>query len=130
MNIGIKTLGCKANRADTDQLISRIMKEFGAGVSISEVNNANDLGTSVLDVCVVNTCTVTHVADRKSRSSIRTFRREFPEAKIIVMGCGPKADHEAYQKVTGVDLVSSDVEEVLNFLNSLDLGKTDASEGT
>lgn len=75
--VSIKTLGCRANQADSDQLIEAFSK---VGFGLSEF----DLPT---DVFVVNTCTVTHVADRKSRQFINKVLRKYPEAIVIIAGC-------------------------------------------
>ncbi|HAV10350.1 MAG TPA: tRNA (N(6)-L-threonylcarbamoyladenosine(37)-C(2))-methylthiotransferase MtaB [Dehalococcoidia bacterium] len=73
--VSLHTLGCKLNQAETESL----SRQFSAaGYGIIE-NNA--------DICVVNTCTVTHIADRKSRHLIRLLRKSNPQAFIIVTGC-------------------------------------------
>ena len=73
----IVTLGCRVNQYDED----RLRAEF-RGRGFREV----DLGGSP-DVVVVNTCTVTHVADKKSRQLIRRALRENPQARVIATGC-------------------------------------------
>ncbi len=120
MKIAIKTLGCKSNRADTDELISKISEEFGENASVVDINNSNDcLDDFGVDVCLVNTCTVTHVADRKSRASASHFKKLYPEAKICVFGCGPKVDKKGYEKLNRIDFVATSVDEVLKFLKSV-----------
>ena len=117
MKIAIKTLGCKSNRADSDRLIEELLGLFGSVANIVEVNNASDISAnSDVDVCIVNTCTVTHVADRKSRSSARLLRKTYPSAKIIVMGCGPKVDKGDYEALDSVDFVGKSSDEVLDYL--------------
>jgi len=120
MKIAIKTLGCKSNRADTDELISKVFKEFGENVSIVEMNYTSDcLDDFGIDVCLVNTCTVTHVADRKSRTSASHLKKTYPEAKICVFGCGPKVDKNGYEILSGIDFVATSVDEVLKYLKSV-----------
>ena len=120
MKIAIKTLGCKSNRADTDHLIDGISDSFGENVSIVEINNASDcLDNFGVDVCLVNTCTVTHIADRKSRASASHLKKIYPDAKICVFGCGPKVDKNSYEKLNGIDFVGLTIDEVLKYLKSV-----------
>jgi len=87
------TLGCKLNQAESE-LLARQFAE--AGYRVSSGDNA--------DVCVVNTCTVTHVADRKSRHLVRLLRKKNPEACVIATGCyAERAPQELAQ--VGADLV-------------------------
>lgn len=76
MKIAFHTLGCKLNKAETEKLL---WQAIGAGYRISAAEDA--------DVCVLNTCTVTHIADRKARHLVRLWRRRNPRATIIVTGC-------------------------------------------
>ena len=75
--IAFYTLGCRANQAQTEALKSEI------GDPRSEIVDFR----SVADTYVVNTCTVTEDADRKSRQAIRRALRQNPRAKVIVTGC-------------------------------------------
>ncbi len=74
-SVSLHTLGCKLNQAETESLGRQFT---AAGYSITE---------SEADICVLNTCTVTHIADRKSRHLIRLLRKSNPQAFIIVTGC-------------------------------------------
>jgi threonylcarbamoyladenosine tRNA methylthiotransferase MtaB len=77
MRVAFYTLGCKLNQAETESLANR----FGeAGFQLVSPNNA-------ADICIANTCTVTHIADRKSRHWLRLARRRNPHALIIATGC-------------------------------------------
>ncbi|MFY9115356.1 MAG: tRNA (N(6)-L-threonylcarbamoyladenosine(37)-C(2))-methylthiotransferase MtaB, partial [Dethiobacteria bacterium] len=71
------TLGCKVNYYETEALKSLFEKE-GYTITGSEDEEA--------DVYIINTCTVTHLSDRKSRQLIRKIRRRAPEATIAVTG--------------------------------------------
>ena len=76
-SVTIETHGCKLNQADSNVLA----REFAqAGFRVV----ANDEPS---DVYVVNSCTVTHVADRKARRSLRAARRRNPGATIVATGC-------------------------------------------
>ena len=75
--ISFQTLGCKVNRYETDA-VRQAFEEHGFQV-ISD--------TEPVDVYVINTCTVTAEADRKSRQMIRRARRNNPKAIVVAMGC-------------------------------------------
>ena len=88
------TLGCKVNQYET-QAMEQLLTALGA-----EAGNENDF-----DLCIVNTCTVTAVADRKNRSMIRHLRREHPEAVLGVCGCYAQLEPSQVAAL-GVDVVS------------------------
>jgi threonylcarbamoyladenosine tRNA methylthiotransferase MtaB len=75
--VAIETLGCKLNQAESETLGRDLVK---AGCHIVDSNE-------VADVYILNTCTVTHVADRKGRQMLRQAHRLNPEAKIVAIGC-------------------------------------------
>ncbi len=77
MRVAFYTLGCKLNQAETEYLASQFSQ---AGYQLVAPN-------SVADIYIANTCTVTHVADRKSRHWLRLARRRNPEAFTIATGC-------------------------------------------
>ena len=73
----LKTLGCRVNQADSDEIV-HLLEE--AGMDLVDFS-------APADVVIVNTCTVTHVADRKSRQVIGRALRRSPEAELVVTGC-------------------------------------------
>ena len=81
----IANLGCKVNQSEMDA-VERLLRE--RGVELVEAHEAADL-------VVVNTCTVTSVADRKSRQAVRRARRESPDAQVLVTGCSVAIDPES-----------------------------------
>ncbi len=91
----IETHGCKLNQADTSVLASDFLR---AGFTLA----SND---DEVDVYVVNTCTVTHVADRKARQALRTARRRHPRATIVATGCYAQRDPEGLNGLEEIDLV-------------------------
>ncbi len=94
------TLGCKLNIAET----SRIAHEFEqAGYTRVDIGQP-------ADVYVVNTCTVTDNADRKSRKLIRQIHRRAPDATIVVTGCYAQLDAAALKDLPGVRLISGNEE--------------------
>ena len=94
-SVAIETLGCKLNQADSLELA----QEFkSAGF------NMVDAG-SRCDVYVINTCTVTHVADRKGRQAVRAARRKHPKSTIVVTGCYVERDKTSIEALSEVDIV-------------------------
>jgi len=92
----VLTLGCKLNTADSDE-IAHGLREAGFEV-VDSVCQA--------DAFVINTCSVTHVADAKSRKLIRSVRRASPGAAVTVTGCFPQsAGFEAVRDL-GADFVT------------------------
>ncbi len=82
--VAFATLGCKVNRSDTH----RLQEALGPAVTVVPFSQRADL-------YVINTCTVTAVADRESRQLVHRARRRNPEAPIVVTGC--LADRDARQ---------------------------------
>lgn len=89
------TLGCKLNYAETSGIGRSLLAE---GVRTArEGERAN--------ICVINTCSVTELADKKCRYMIRKAQREHPGAFIIVTGCYAQLDPEEVARLDGVNLV-------------------------
>ncbi|MBI4298880.1 MAG: tRNA (N(6)-L-threonylcarbamoyladenosine(37)-C(2))-methylthiotransferase MtaB [Chloroflexi bacterium] len=93
--VAIETHGCKLNQADSE-LIARQFRQAGYR-TVSTGQPA--------DVYIVNTCTVTHIADRKARRSFRAARSRNPGALIVATGCYAQRVPRELVKVEGVDLV-------------------------
>lgn len=79
MVFAFKTLGCRLNQAEEESLRRQVMEQ---GHFVSEPARA--------DICIVNTCSVTAVADKKSHMAIKRLKKENPNLKIVVIGCGAK----------------------------------------
>jgi threonylcarbamoyladenosine tRNA methylthiotransferase MtaB len=75
--IALQALGCKLNQAEIDSLARQLA---GRGHLLTE-------SAGEADIYVLNTCTVTHIADRKSRHLLRAARRQNPQALIVAVGC-------------------------------------------
>jgi threonylcarbamoyladenosine tRNA methylthiotransferase MtaB len=91
----VLTLGCKLNLADSEE-IARGLRAEGYDV-VDRMCEA--------DAFVVNTCSVTHVADRKSRKLIRSVQRMSPGAAVAVTGCYPQSAGFVAVEELGADLV-------------------------
>lgn len=89
------TLGCKLNFAETSTLRDRL-QERGC-MPVKEGEQA--------DLCIVNTCSVTDVADQKCRQAIHRLARRHPGAPIVVMGCYAQLQPELLRAIPGVQLV-------------------------
>ncbi len=87
------SLGCKLNRYEIEVLNSEL-KDIGCNF-VKE--NA--------DLCIINTCTVTHVADRKTRKEIYRLIRKNPKAFVVVTGCFAQTDSEILKQINGIDLI-------------------------
>ena len=94
MKFAFYTLGCKTNQYET-QAMERLLLEQGHEIGRFE---------ETCDAYVVNTCSVTAVADKKNRAVIRRCRRDNPEAIIGVCGCYTQHDAEAVRAL-GVDVI-------------------------
>ncbi len=89
------TLGCKLNFAETST-IGKILADKGF---------RRILPDEIPDICVINTCSVTEMADKKARSLIRRLVRNWPEATIIVTGCYAQLKPDEASAIEGVDIV-------------------------
>jgi threonylcarbamoyladenosine tRNA methylthiotransferase MtaB len=93
--VALTTLGCRVNFAETDQLRGVLA---GAGYCLVPFEEE-------ADVYIVNTCTVTHVADRKSRQLLRQAARRNPRAVVVAAGCYVDVAAQLLSRLEGVDLV-------------------------
>ena len=93
MKIAFYTLGCKTNQYET-QAMEQLFRQVGHAVNSFEED---------CDVYIINTCSVTAVADKKNRAVIRRCRREHPDAVIGVCGCYSQHDPQAAENL-GVDV--------------------------
>ena len=89
------TLGCKLNFSETSTF-GRLLQDMG-------VSTAEDGDKA--DICLINTCSVTEVADHKCRQAIHRMVRQHPGAFVVVTGCYAQLEAETISKIEGVDLV-------------------------
>lgn len=103
------TLGCKLNFSETSTF-AKLLGEMGV-VKAEDGEKA--------DICLVNTCSVTEMADHKCRQTIHRLVRENPGAFMVVTGCYAQLDSEKVSKMDGVDLVlgSNEKADLLQYLN-------------
>ena len=115
LNIEIETHGCKLNFADSQSIAKKF---YSAG---HNVFGDNEIGHR--DIYILNSCTVTHVADSKARQSIRKVKRSNPEAVTIMTVCYAERDKDKIKEINEVDLVITNKEKkdilkkVYNYFN-------------
>jgi threonylcarbamoyladenosine tRNA methylthiotransferase MtaB len=93
--VALGTLGCKLNQAETESLARQL-----AAAGYELVDSVDEA-----DIYILNTCTVTHVADRKSRNLLRQARRRNGRVRLIVVGCYAERSPQELARIDGVDLV-------------------------
>ena len=119
------TLGCKLNFSETSTF-ARTLYSMG-------VREAKK--TEQADICLINTCSVTEVADHKCRRIIHRMVRQNPGAFVIVTGCYAQLESATVAKIEGVDLVlgSNEKADLVQYLsdawNKVDTAKEETSEG-
>lgn len=103
------TLGCKLNFAETSTF-GQMLKEMGVRTAQKGEH---------ADICLINTCSVTDVADHKCRQAIRRMVRSHPGAFVVVTGCYAQLDAKNISKIDGVDLVlgANEKSELIRFLS-------------
>lgn len=89
------TLGCKLNFSETSTF-GRMLKDMGVVTAAKG---------EVADICIINTCSVTEVADHKCRQAINRMVRQHPGAFVVVTGCYAQLSAEKVSSIKGVDLV-------------------------
>jgi len=95
MKVAFFTLGCKVNQYET-QAIAESFKRAGYTI-VSDSETA--------DVFVVNSCSVTNMADRKSRQYIRKAKKENPESIVVLMGCYAQTNPSSVVEIEEADII-------------------------
>lgn len=95
MKAAFLTLGCKVNYYETEKMIADFKKH---GFEVTEFDDD-------ADVYIINTCTVTNIADRKSRKMIHRAKRRHPDSIVAAVGCYVESSAAAGEKDAAVDLV-------------------------
>ncbi|MDE6021924.1 MAG: tRNA (N(6)-L-threonylcarbamoyladenosine(37)-C(2))-methylthiotransferase MtaB, partial [Muribaculaceae bacterium] len=108
------TLGCKLNFSETSAI----------GVQLSKRGIIKAQADETPDIVVVNTCSVTEVADKKGRSLIRRLRSRWPDATLVVTGCYAQLKPQEVASIDGVDMVLGN-DEKLNIAEYLEQWEQD-----
>ena len=103
------TLGCKLNFSETSTFARTL---YNMGVREAKKSES-------ADICLINTCSVTEVADHKCRQIIHRMVRQNPGAFVIVTGCYAQLESETIAKIEGVDLVlgSNEKADLIQYLS-------------
>lgn len=103
------TLGCKLNFSETSTF-AKMLEEMGVTAAAKGEQ---------ADICLINTCSVTDVADHKCRQVIHKLVRQNPGAFVVVTGCYAQLEAEAVARIEGVDLVlgSNEKANLIQFLS-------------
>ena len=103
------TLGCKLNFSETSTF-AKLLREMGV---------VEAQAGETADICLINTCSVTEMADHKCRQAIHRMVRENPGSFVVVTGCYAQLDSEKVSKMDGVDLVlgSNEKANLIQYLN-------------
>ena len=98
--IAFYTLGCKVNQYETNAMTQKFA-EKGYEILGFDTN---------ADIYIINTCTVTHIADKKSRQIIRHAKQQNPEAIIVATGCYAQVSKEELEKIEELDIIVGNTE--------------------
>ncbi len=103
------TLGCKLNFSETSTF-GKLLEEMGVSQAVAGEQ---------ADICLINTCSVTEVADHKCRQIIHRMTRNHPGALVVVTGCYAQLESERVSQIEGVDLVlgSNEKASLISFLS-------------
>jgi len=111
MKVAFYTLGCKLNQAETESLANRFSQ---AGFQLVSPDDE-------ADIYIANTCTVTHIADRKSRHWLRLARRRNPRALIIATGCYAQRSRQELAQLADLIVDNKEKEHLLEIVRGLPL---------
>ena len=116
------TLGCKLNFSETSTF-GKMLQELGVR-TVQKGERA--------DICLINTCSVTEVADKKCRQQIHRMVRENPGAFVVVTGCYAQLEADEVAKIDGVSLVlgSDEKANLVQFLSDAWAGASRREEGS
>ncbi len=126
MKAAFHTLGCKVNQYETEAMKEQFIR---AGYEIAEDGER-------ADVYIINTCTVTRLADRKSRQFIRRAHKENPGAVVCVTGCYAQTHTEEAASLEGVEIVCGTDEKnsilklLSDFFRERERGEASVNAGT
>ena len=114
--VAFYTLGCKVNQYETESLKTKFVNLGYEDVSFDEYS----------DFYIVNSCTVTSIADKKTRNILRRAKKHNPNGKVIVTGCYAQTNGEDLLNIEEVDYVvgNTNKEEIIPLVERLKMGET------
>lgn len=110
--VAFYTLGCKVNQYETESIKNQLIQRGYEEVEFENVS----------DIYIVNSCTVTSVADRKTRNMLRRAKKINPNSKVIVTGCYAQTNSKEILEMEEVDFVigNKDKSSVANFVSAIE----------
>ena len=102
------TLGCKVNQYETNAMAQKFLEK---GYQIIEEQTPENEEIKP-DICIINTCTVTNMSDRKSRQMLRRMKEKNPNTIVVAVGCYAQVAKEELAKISEIDLVLGNNEKV------------------
>jgi len=111
IRVALYTLGCKLNQAETEFLAGQFTK---AGYQLAAPDD-------MADIYIANTCTVTHIADRKSRHWLRQVRRRNPDALVVATGCYAQRAPQELTRIADLVINNNEKKNILYRVENLSL---------
>lgn len=110
--VAFHTLGCKVNQYETESIKNQLLKKGYEEVDFEEKS----------DIYIINSCTVTSIADRKTRNMLRRAKRINPEGKVIVTGCYAQTNSREILEIEDVDFVidNKNKSNIVNFVEAIE----------
>ena len=110
--VAFTTLGCRVNQYDTDAMKGLFIQKDYTVVDFDEL----------ADIYVINTCSVTHMGEKKSRQLIRKAKRQNEKAYVVVTGCYAQLDPDTIAAIDGVNLVigTNNRADIVNLVEQLE----------
>ncbi len=99
------TLGCKVNQYETNAMAQKFLEN---GYKVTKDQDLNEKP----DICIINTCTVTNMSDRKSRQMLRKMKEKNKDTIIVAVGCYAQVSKEELLKIPEIDLILGNNEKV------------------
>ena len=103
MKVEFFTLGCKVNTYETEAM-KALFIDRGYEVIDNDKKNSKEK-KEISDIYVINTCSVTNIAEKKSRQYIRRAKELNPKAIIVACGCYAQVAKNDIEKINGVDII-------------------------
>ena len=100
------TLGCKVNQYETNAMAQKFLEKGYKVIEEYEQNGEKP------DICIINTCTVTNMSDRKSRQMLRREKENNEKVIVVAVGCYAQVAKEELKKIPEIDLVLGNNEKV------------------
>src|SRR6056297_2406325 len=111
------TLGCKVNQYETDFMTQTLLNE---GYQVQPLSSDTDF-------VIINTCTVTNEADRKSRQQIRRAKKIAPNSTTIAMGCSVQVMNNDKKQIADYQFGNGEKSDILTIIKGIEAGQTSST---